>query len=371
MADLFTPMTLRDATFSNRIAISSMCQYSCEDRSGIPTDWHQVHLGSRAVGAAGLVMVEATGVTPEGRISPEDTGLWNEAQQAAFAGIVEFVHGQEGRLGIQLAHAGRKASTYRPWAGHRGSVPVVDGGWETVGPMAEPFLPNWATPHALTKPEIASVIEAFRAAAGRALAADFDVVELHAAHGYLLNQFQSPLTNRRTDDYGGSFEHRIRLTVETVDAVREVWPASRPLFVRISAVDWAEGGWSLDDSVRLAQVLKDHGVDLMDCSGGGVVPVQTTEAPGYMVPFAERIRAEAQIATAAVGRIEAAQQAQEILSKGRADLVMVARASLRDPAMPMHWAQELGMDVRWPAQYRRARPPAAERVAASGTASGA
>ena len=360
MAHLFTPLALRDVRFPNRIAISSMCQYSCDDRSGVPNDWHQVHLGSRAVGGAGLVMVEATAVSPEGRISPEDTGLWNQTQQEAFARIVRFVHTQPSRIGIQLAHAGRKAGTYRPWSGHTGSVPLAEGGWETVGPMAEPFLPSWAVPHALTPSEIAGIIEAFRSAARRALLADFDVVEVHAAHGYLLNQFQSPLTNRRTDDYGGSFENRVRFTLETVDAIREVWPASRPLFVRISSVDWAEGGWTLDDSVRLARLLKAHGADLIDCSGGGVVPVRAAEAPGYMVEFARRVRQEAGIATAAVGRIEEARQAEAIVEAGDADLVMVARASLRDAYLPLNWARELGDDVSWPNQYLRARPVAAQ-----------
>lgn len=356
MAALFTPLDLRDVQVSNRIAISSMCQYSCEDRSGTPTDWHLVHLGSRAVGQAGLVMVEATGVTPEGRISPEDTGLWNDAQEAAFARIVAFVHGQGGRIGIQLAHAGRKASTYRPWAGPKGSVPVSDGGWETVGPMAEPFLPDWATPRALTEAEIPAIAQAFRSSAVRALRAGFDVIELHAAHGYLLNQFQSPLTNRRTDGYGGSFEGRVRLTVETADAVREVWPASKPLFIRISAVDWVDGGWTLDDSVRLGRALKTHGVDLVDCSGGGVVPARAPEAPGYMVPFAQRIREEAGILTAAVGRIETPDAADAVIREGAADLVMVARASLRDAELPIHWNQALGAEIPWPPQYRRARP---------------
>lgn len=356
MAALFTPLDLREVRVSNRIAISSMCQYSCEDQSGIPTDWHLVHLGSRAVGQAGLVMVEATGVTPEGRISPEDTGLWNDAQEEAFARIVAFVHGQGGRIGIQLAHAGRKASTYRPWAGARGSVPLSEGGWQTVGPMAEPFLPEWATPRALTEAEIPSIVQAFRSAAVRALRAGFDVIELHAAHGYLLNQFQSPLTNRRTDKYGGAFDGRVRLTLETADAVREVWPAQRPLFVRISAVDWVDGGWDLDDSVRLARILRSHGVDLIDVSSGGVVPARSPEAPGYMVPFARRIREEAGILTAAVGRIEGPEQAEAVVGEGAADLVMVARASLRDAYLPIHWAQALGAEIAWPSQYLRARP---------------
>jgi len=342
-------------TLPNRIAISPMCQYSCEARDGVPTDWHLVHLGSRAVGGAGLVMVEATAVTPEGRISPEDTGLWNDVQMAAFARIVAFVHGQGGHIGIQLAHAGRKASTYRPWAGHRGSVPPEEGGWPTVGPMAEPYVPQWATPRALDTAEVSAVPMAFREAARRARSAGFDAVEIHAAHGYLLNQFLSPLTNRRSDPYGGSWEGRIRLVVDTVDAVREVWPKPLPLLVRISAVDWVDGGWTLDDTVRLAGVLKAHGVDLLDCSGGGVVPVRVEEAPGYMVGFAARVREETGLATAAVGRIETAPQAERIVAEGRADLVMVARASLRDPQLPLHWARELAFDVPWPVQYLRAR----------------
>lgn len=366
MSVLFTPIGLGGMTVPNRIAISPMCQYSCEARDGVPTDWHLVHLGSRAVGGAGLVMVEATAVTPEGRISPEDTGLWNDVQMAAFARIVAFVHGQGGHIGIQLAHAGRKASTYRPWAGRHGSVPEAEGGWQTVGPMAEPYLPEWATPRPLDATEVATVPVAFREAARRARTAGFDAVEIHAAHGYLLHQFLSPLTNRRTDAYGGTWEGRVRLVVETVDAVREVWPKPLPLLVRVSAVDWVEGGWTLDDTVRLARVLKAHGVDLLDCSGGGVVPVRVQEAPGYMVDFAARVRAEAGLAAAAVGRIEAASQAERIVAEGRADLVMVARASLRDPQLPLHWAGELGVDVPWPAQYLRARLPAVAAGRAAG-----
>jgi len=333
-----------------------MCQYSSHD--GFANDWHLVHLGSRAQGGAGLVMLEAAAVTPEGRITPADLGIWKDEHIPGLRRIAEFVHSQGARAGMQLAHAGRKASTAAPWDGH-GLVLPADGGWQPVAPSAIAFAPtDYAIPAALDHAGIAAVVEAFRNAARRALEAGFDFVEIHAAHGYLLHEFLSPLSNLRTDSYGGSFLNRTRLVLEVVDAVRSVWPERLPLFVRISATDWAEGGWNPDESVTLARLLRDRGVDLVDCSSGGnVADAKIPVAPGYQVGFAARIRREAGIATAAVGLITEPAQANAIIADGEADFVFLARAELRDPYWPVHAAAALGETVSWPKQYLRAAPP--------------
>lgn len=351
---LFSPFQLRSVKFANRVGVSPMCQYSCED--GFATDWHLVHLGSRAQGGAGLVIVEASAVLPEGRISPADLGIWMDAHIPALARIVSFVHAQGARAGIQLAHAGRKASTAPPAKGD-GLVLPNQGGWRPVGPSALSFAPHYGVPHALEPAEIAAIVAAFAQAARRALAAGFDLVEIHAAHGYLLNEFLSPLANLRTDAYGGSFENRTRFLLEVVDAVRAAWPAHLPLFVRISATDWAEGGWNPDESVQLARLLRERGVDLIDVSSGGQVPnAQIPLGPGYQVPFAARIRREAQIPTAAVGMITDPAQANEIIANGEADLVLLAREMLRDPYWALHAAAALHEPASWPVQYLRAAP---------------
>jgi 2,4-dienoyl-CoA reductase-like NADH-dependent reductase (Old Yellow Enzyme family) len=354
MTSLFSPLRLRDVTFRNRIFVSPMCMYSAEE--GVPNDWHLVHLGSRAVGGAALVMAEATGVSPEGRISPGDTGLWNDAQVNAFARITDFILARGVVPGIQLAHAGRKASTHVPWKGGR-PLEANEGAWTTLGPSAIPFDESFPPPREMTTSDLDGVVRAFVAAAGRAVNAGFQVVEVHAAHGYLLHEFLSPLSNSRTDAYGGSLENRARLTVRVARAVRQAFPAERPVFVRISATDWVEGGWDLAQSIELAKLLKTEGIDLVDCSSGGnVSTAKIPAAPGYQVPFAEAIRREAGIATAAVGMITEPRQAEEILAAGRADAIVMARAFLRDPYWPQRAARELGADVEWPHQYDRAKP---------------
>jgi 2,4-dienoyl-CoA reductase-like NADH-dependent reductase (Old Yellow Enzyme family) len=352
MAHLFEPLTIRSVTLANRIVVSPMCEYSSVD--GFSNDWHLVHLGSRAVGGAALVMTEATAVTPVGRISPQDLGIYDDGHVPGLARIVRFIHGQKARAGIQLAHAGRKGSTRRPWEGG-GAIPREQGGWEPVGPTTEPFAPDYPMPCALTVPEIAGIVDAFRTAARRAIGAGFDVVEIHAAHGYLIHEFLSPLINTRTDEYGGSFDNRVRLCLEIVDAVRGVWPERLPVFVRISATDWKEGGWDLDQAVALAKLMGDHGVDLVDCSSGGAVhDQQIVVGPGYQVPFAERIRRDAGVATGAVGLITQAAQADTIIRAGQADVVLLARELLRDPYWPLHAADQLDQVVPWPPQYLRA-----------------
>jgi 2,4-dienoyl-CoA reductase-like NADH-dependent reductase (Old Yellow Enzyme family) len=354
MSHLFDPLTLRGLTLAHRALVSPMCQYSSTD--GFANDWHLVHLGSRAVGGAALVFTEATAVTAEGRISPEDLGIWRDAHVEALARIVQFVHGQHSAAGMQIAHAGRKGSTAAPWNGGLG-VAAASGGWQPVGPTDEPFTSGYPVPRALAADDIAGIVEAFGRAAGRALAAGFDVVEVHAAHGYLIHEFLSPLVNTRIDQYGGSFANRARLCLEIVDAVRAVWPERLPLFVRISATDWAPGGWDLDQAVELSRLLRDRGVDLVDCSSGGAVPyAQIAVGPGYQVPFAERIRREANVATGAVGLITTATQAEEIIVNGRADCVLIARELLRHPYWPEHAASELGRGLPWPRQYLRAAP---------------
>ena len=358
MPGLFDELTLRGLTLRNRIAVSPMCQYSCT--GGLANDWHFVHLGSRAVGGAALVFAEATAVTPDGRISPQDLGIWNDAQADALARTVSFIDAQGAVAGIQLAHAGRKASTFRPWDGS-GAVPERSGGWARVdAPSAIPFSADYLVPHAMTEAEIAGVVEAFAAAARRALAAGFRVIELHAAHGYLLHEFLSPLSNTRTDRYGGAFENRTRFVREVAAAVRRVWPDSHPLFARISATDWTDGGWDLPQSIELARALKECGVDLIDASSGGnVATAKIPLGPGYQTPFAEAIRREAGIATGAVGLITDAVQAEHVIRTGQADIVLLAREMLRDPYWPLRAARELGATIGWPAQYLRAGPKGA------------
>jgi 2,4-dienoyl-CoA reductase-like NADH-dependent reductase (Old Yellow Enzyme family) len=355
MPHLFEPFTLRGLTLANRIIVSPMCQYSSVD--GLANDWHFVHLASRAVGGAGLVFTEAAAVTAAGRISPEDLGIWHDAHGAALERIVRFIKMQGSAAGMQLAHAGRKGSTHRPWSG-AGAVPESEGGWKPIGPTAEPFAPTYPVPRAMTGSDIDDTVRAFADAARRARHAGFDIVEVHGAHGYLIHEFLSPLSNTRTDQYGGSFENRIRFCIEVVDAIRAVWPEERPLFVRLSATDWTEGGWSIDQSVALAKILRGHGVDLIDCSSGGnVAKAQIPIGPGYQVPFAEQIRREAGIATGAVGLITTALQADEIVRNGQADCVLIAREMLRDPYWPLRASRELGHVMPWPPQYVRAAPP--------------
>jgi 2,4-dienoyl-CoA reductase-like NADH-dependent reductase (Old Yellow Enzyme family) len=351
---LFSSFKLRSLEFANRIGVSPMCQYSSQD--GFANDWHLLHLGSRAQGGAGLVSTEASAVLPEGRISPDDLGIWKDEHIPALARIADFLHAQGARAGMQLAHAGRKASTLSPFVGS-GVVLPKDGGWQPVAPSAIAFAPNYAMPAALDRAGIDGVVEAFRRAAVRALQAGFDFVEIHAAHGYLLHEFLSPLSNYRTDDYGGSFANRTRLLLEVAEAVRREWPEHLPLFVRISATDWAEGGWDIDESVQLAGLLRGRGVDLVDCSSGGLVAdAKIPAAPGYQVGFAARIRREAGVATAAVGLITEPAQANEIVANGEAEFVFLARAMLRDPYWALHAAEALGEQISWPKQYLRAAP---------------
>jgi 2,4-dienoyl-CoA reductase-like NADH-dependent reductase (Old Yellow Enzyme family) len=354
MPHLFAPLLLRSLTLANRIVVSPMCQYSSDD--GFSTDWHFVHLSSRAVGGAALVFTEATAVTPEGRISPWDLGIYRREHVEGLSRIVKFIHGQKTFAGMQLAHAGRKGSTGRPWDKVTG-IPPSHGGWQPIGPTGDAFTPGYPIPRPMTLSDIRSVVEAFRVAATRALEVGFDVVEVHAAHGYLIHEFLSPLVNNRADEYGGSFDNRVRLCLEIIDAVRLVWPERLPLFVRISATDWKQGGWDIEQAVELARRLRQRGADLIDCSSGGAVPqADIPIGPGYQVPFAERIRRDAGIAAGAVGLITTPAQADEIIRSGRADTVLMARELLRDPYFPVRAACELGHVVPWPAQYLRAAP---------------
>lgn len=355
MPHLLDPLAIRDLTFSNRIFVSPMCEYSSTD--GYANDWHLVHLGSRAVGGAGLVFTEATAVLPEGRISPQDLGMWKDDHIEFLSRIVRFIHGQGSIAGMQLAHAGRKASTYRPWEGN-GAIAESAGGWKkVVAPTAAPFADNYPMPQALTSDGIQEVVQAFAAAARRACQAGFRVIEIHAAHGYLIHEFLSPLSNQRNDAYGGSFENRARLLREVVGAVRRVWPERAPLFVRVSATDWVDGGWDIQQSVDLARQLKRLGVDLIDCSSGGLVPqARIPVGPGYQTPFAERVRQEADILTGAVGMITSPSQAEHIVAAGQADAVLLAREFLRDPYWPLRAAREIGQTIAWPEQYLRAAP---------------
>ena len=357
MPHLFDEFRLRDITVRNRIGVSPMCQYS--SREGLANEWHFVHLASRAVGGAGLVFTEAAAVTPEGRISPQDLGVWSERHFEPLARVTHFIDQQGAIAGIQLAHAGRKASTYRPWSG-QGEIPENEGGWSTVAPSALSFADDYPMPAALAVTGIRALQDAFAKAAERSFQAGFRVVEIHAAHGYLFHEFLSPLSNHRTDQYGGSFENRTRFLRDTVAAVRAVLPERCPLFVRISCTDWVEGGWDIEQSVELARQLKSLGVDVIDCSSGG--NVKNAEIPvgtGYQTPFAARIRREAGIPTAAVGMITGAAQADHIIRGGEADMVLLARELLRSPYWPLEAARELGHDTTWPSQYLRAAPKGA------------
>jgi 2,4-dienoyl-CoA reductase-like NADH-dependent reductase (Old Yellow Enzyme family) len=353
ISKLFSPLTIKDITLKNRITISPMCQYSATD--GFATDWHLVHYGSRAVGGAALIVQEATAVSPEGRISPGDLGLYSDEHIAKLIQITSFISRNGSVPGIQLAHAGRKASCALPSRGGRQLKPE-EGGWQTLGPSALPFNADEQLPLALDLAGIKKVIGDFKAATERALIAGYKVIEIHAAHGYLLHEFLSPLSNQRTDEYGGSFENRIRLLLEVVEAAQSVWPENLPLMVRISATDWVEGGWNIDESIKLSSILKEKGVDLVDCSSGGLVSfAKIPLSPGYQVALAEQIKHETGILTGAVGLITNAEQAEEILANNRADLILIARESLRDPQFPLHAAHALGDDIDWPLQYVRAK----------------
>jgi 2,4-dienoyl-CoA reductase-like NADH-dependent reductase (Old Yellow Enzyme family) len=351
---LFAPLTIRGMNFRNRVAVSPMCEYSCQD--GFANDWHLVHLGSRAVGGAALVLTEAAAVEARGRISPADLGIWKDEHIDKLAQITAFIKQQGAIPGMQIAHAGRKASCRVPWEGGA-AIPAADGGWQTVAPSALPFRNTDPVPKELSIAEIHEVVEKFGIAARRALAAGFEVIEIHAAHGYLLHEFYSPLSNQRTDEYGGSFENRIRLTLEVAKTVRAVLSDKNPLFVRISSTDWKENGWTLDDSVKLAEHLRGIGVDLIDCSSAGLVPdAKISVGPAYQAPFAERIRKDADIPTGAVGLITDADQADRIIRSGQADIVLLARQMLRDPYWPLHAAQVLKVPLEPPLQYLRAFP---------------
>ena len=352
---LFDPITLRGTTFRNRLWVAPMCQYSVDRQDGVPTDWHLVHLGSLARGGAGAVISEATAVVPEGRISPQDTGLWNDEQVEAWKPVTAFVRGQGSVPGVQLAHAGRKASTYRPWSDVQGTVPASEGGWPTVAPSAVAFE-GYDEPRELTHDEVVGLVEAFRAAARRSVEAGFELIELHAAHGYLLHQFLSPLSNERTDEYGGSLENRARLLLDVVRAVRAEVGDGYPLLVRFSATDWAEGGWDEDDTATVAAWSREAGADFFDISTGGLVAgVSIPVGLGYQVRFAEHVRRRAEVETGAVGLIVSARQADEVVSSGQADVVLMAREFLRDPHFPLRAAAELGVELDYvPAQYQRA-----------------
>ncbi len=362
---LLDELRIRDIRLASRVAVSPMCQYSCEN--GLATDWHLVHLGSRAVGGAALVIAEATAVLPEARISPQDLGIWSEAHIEPLARITKFIHSQGSVAGIQIAHAGRKASTVRPWDG-TGKLREEEGGWSNIfAPSAIPFAPNYPMPAAATTERLSAVVDAFGKAAQRALDAGFRLLEIHSAHGYFLHEFLSPLSNHRSDLYGGSFENRTRIVREVVARVRRSWPERLPLFIRISSTDWVEGGWDIEQAVELARSLRPLGVDLVDCSSGGnVADAKIPMAPGYQVPFAERIRRDAGILTGAVGMITEAHQADEIIRSGQADMVLLAREMLRDPYWPLHAAAQLGKSMSWPAQYLRAAPPGTARRPAEG-----
>jgi 2,4-dienoyl-CoA reductase-like NADH-dependent reductase (Old Yellow Enzyme family) len=353
MSKLLSPINIKGITLKNRLVVSPMCQYSSVD--GFANDWHLVHLGSRAVGGASLIIQEATAVSPEGRITPADLGIYKEEHIEKLQNITRFIHQHDSVAGIQLAHAGRKASCATPGNGGK-QLNTDNGGWKTVSSSAIGFNSEDDAPHALDIDGIKKVIGDFKTAAQRAVQAGYKVVEIHAAHGYLVHQFLSPLSNHRTDNYGGSFENRIRLLREIVDAVQEVWPENLPLLVRISATDWAEGGWNVGEAVQLSALLKQAGVDLIDCSSGGLVSyAKIPLGPGYQVSFAERIKKETGILTGAVGLITEVQLAEDILSNKQADLILIARASLRDPYFALHAARILGDDITWPLQYQRAK----------------
>ena len=354
MSLLYSPFKLRELLLPNRIVVSPMCQYISKD--GFANDWHLVHLGSRAVGGAGLVFTEAASVSPEGRISPDDLGIWLDDHIAQLKRITNFISEQGSKSGIQLAHAGRKASTAPPWDG-RYQVDVNNRGWQTVAASPIPFNENDSLPRELTISEIHAVVQSFATAAKRSVKAGFDTIEIHAAHGYLINQFISPLTNKRNDKYGGSFENRVRMLLEVTQTIRKVIPESMPLFVRISANEWAEGGHTIEDSIEIAKLLKENGVDLIDCSSGGVVRnQQVVVGKNYQVPFAEQIKKEANIATGAVGLITSGIQAEEILQADKADLIFLGREMLRNPYFALREAEKLGDQFEWAKQYVRAKP---------------
>ncbi len=353
MSSLFSTLKIRDLELKNRIAVSPMCQYSSID--GMPTDWHFVHLGSRAVGGAALVMMEATSVSPEGRISPEDAGIWSDKHADAYKRITDFISSQNSVPGIQLAHAGRKASTYSPWKG-RGEVSIKNGGWQTLSPSPIPFAESYPHPKEMTKDDIRTLISQFEAAAVRSINAGFKLIELHMAHGYLIHEFLSPLSNQRKDQYGGSLENRCRLAVEIAGAVRNKIPETVPLFVRISASDWVKDGWDIEQSVQLVKCLKEAGVDLIDCSSGGnIADVKIPMGPGYQVPFSQKIKKEVEILTGTVGFITSPIQADTIIRTGQSDIVLLAKEMLRDPYWPLQAAKQLNVDVDWPVQYLRAK----------------
>jgi 2,4-dienoyl-CoA reductase-like NADH-dependent reductase (Old Yellow Enzyme family) len=361
MSSLFTSLKLRELTIPNRIFLAPMCQYQCSGRDGVPTDWHLVHYGARATGGFGMLIAEATGVSPEARITPWCCGLWNDDQVAAWKRVVDFVHSQGAAMAVQLQHAGRKASVYRDFEpGKTGSVPLDDGGWETIGPSALPF-PGLDMPHEATPADLAKVVADFVAAAERAEAAGFDAIELHAAHGYLLFQFLSPLSNQRTDSYGGDLAGRSKLLLEVAAAVRAVWPAAKPLLVRLSATEWTPGGFDVDDATQVARMLAERGVDLIDVSSGGNVLVKIASAPGYQVPLAAAVRS-AGLPVSAVGQITDPAQAQAILDAGQADVISLGRVALREPSWPLRAAAELDADAmaRYPDSYVRGRWPATE-----------
>ncbi len=347
---LLAPLTLRSVTFRNRIFVSPMCQYSSDD--GMPNDWHLVHLGSRAVGGAGFVCVEASAVTPEGRITPWDAGIWSDSHANAWKRIADFVRAQGAVPGMQIAHAGRKASCDKPWHGGK-SLDAAHGAWRTLAPSAVPFG-DYASPRAMTRAEIEATVDDFRRGARHALAAGFDVVEVHGAHGYLLHEFCSPVSNLRDDEYGGSLDNRLRFPLAVARAVREAWPGDKPVLYRLSATDWVDGGWDLAQTIELVRRLKALGIDAIDCSSGGNAAHQRIPlGPGYQVPFSAAIRREAAIPTIAVGLISDAVQAEQIVAQGEADAVMLARAFLRDPYWPRHAAKTLGVPMDWPDQYKR------------------
>jgi 2,4-dienoyl-CoA reductase-like NADH-dependent reductase (Old Yellow Enzyme family) len=350
MSQLFSPLTVRSVRFHNRVFVSPMCQYSSEN--GMPNEWHFVHLGSRAVGGASLVSVEASAVTPEGRITPWDAGIWSNAHAAAWKPIADFIRARGAVPAIQIAHAGRKASVNKPWLGGK-PLALNEGGWKALAP-SEIAFGGYATPRAMTIEDIKRTVEDFRRGARHALDAGFDVVEIHGAHGYLIHSFVSPLSNRRQDEYGGSFDNRIRFALEVARAVRDAWPGDKPVFYRISATDWAEGGWDVEQSIMLCRRLKDIGIDMVDCSSGGNIhDAKLKLGPGYQVPFAEAIKSGAGMPTIAVGLISEPAQAEQIVFLGQADAVCLARALLRDPYWPRHAAKALGVPMEWPDPYKR------------------
>ena len=354
MSTLFSPLKIRDIELKNRVVVSPMCQYSSIE--GMPNDWHLVHLGSRAVGGAGLIITEATAVSPEGRISPNDVGIWNDEQSTAYKKTASFIKSQNSTPGIQLAHAGRKASTYAPWKGN-GKINIKNGGWQTLAPSAIPFADNYPDPKEMDEKDIELVVDQFQQAAKRSINAGFEIIELHMAHGYLIHEFLSPISNHRRDQYGGSLENRCRLAIEVARAARESMPDGIPMFVRISATDWVEGGWDIEQSLQLTKWLKNVGVDLIDCSSGGnVAKAQIPAKPGYQIPFAQRIKKEASILTGGVGLITTAEQAEQIIKTEQADLVLLAREMLRDPYWALHAAKKLYVDLDdFPKQYLRGR----------------